>query len=224
VGTRCADHVTPLYPQKLALTSHTGGGRSVGIVRSRTKATEFSLVLGMFIDMTKPEEVLPSATGGTSKLSDRTCTIGLHVPCSTPTPAQWGGVEVHLHVLTSRGTPPRINLDTAAGWLASLPLPAKEYVSIQSPPHFPTALLNLTVPRPRALVLLIRVSCIWEQWSLEQSCCLTDGRPTRDLRPTVCWTEVRAVHVSECSIIILLGQEQDNASLSFQLSLFLRVS
>jgi len=33
--------VTPLYPQKLALTSPTGSGRSVGIVRSRTKATEF---------------------------------------------------------------------------------------------------------------------------------------------------------------------------------------
>jgi len=28
----------------MALTSPTGGGRSVGIVRSRTKATEFSLV------------------------------------------------------------------------------------------------------------------------------------------------------------------------------------
>ena len=45
MGTRCADHVTPLYPQKLALTSPTDGGRSVGIVRSRTKAMEFSLVL-----------------------------------------------------------------------------------------------------------------------------------------------------------------------------------
>jgi len=33
-----------VYPQKLALTSPTGGGRSVGMVRSRTKATEFSLV------------------------------------------------------------------------------------------------------------------------------------------------------------------------------------
>jgi len=44
VGTRCADHVTPLYPQKLALTSPTGGGRSVGIVRVRTKATEFCFV------------------------------------------------------------------------------------------------------------------------------------------------------------------------------------
>jgi hypothetical protein len=37
--------VTPLYPQKLALTSPTGGGRSVGIVRSRTKATEFSFLV-----------------------------------------------------------------------------------------------------------------------------------------------------------------------------------
>ena len=44
VGTRCANHVTPFYPQKLALTSPTGSGRSVGMVRSRTKATEFSLV------------------------------------------------------------------------------------------------------------------------------------------------------------------------------------
>jgi len=42
VGTSCADHVTPLYLQKLAITSPTGGGRSVGIVRVRTKATEFS--------------------------------------------------------------------------------------------------------------------------------------------------------------------------------------
>jgi hypothetical protein len=30
-----------LYPQKLALTSPTGGGHSVGMVRSRTKVTEF---------------------------------------------------------------------------------------------------------------------------------------------------------------------------------------
>jgi hypothetical protein len=33
-----------LYKQKLALTSPTSGGRSVGIVRSQTQATEFSLV------------------------------------------------------------------------------------------------------------------------------------------------------------------------------------
>jgi hypothetical protein len=31
-----------LYPQKLALTSPTSGGRLVGIVRSWTQATEFS--------------------------------------------------------------------------------------------------------------------------------------------------------------------------------------
>jgi hypothetical protein len=33
-----------LYPLKLALISLTSGGRSFGIVRSRTQATEFSLV------------------------------------------------------------------------------------------------------------------------------------------------------------------------------------
>jgi hypothetical protein len=30
-----------LYPQTLALTSSTSGGRSVGVARLRTKATEF---------------------------------------------------------------------------------------------------------------------------------------------------------------------------------------
>jgi hypothetical protein len=43
VGIRFADHATPLYPQKLAVTSLTRGGRSVGMVRLRTKATEFFL-------------------------------------------------------------------------------------------------------------------------------------------------------------------------------------
>ena len=40
VRNRCADHVTPLYPQKLARNSPTDGGRSVGIVRVQTKAKE----------------------------------------------------------------------------------------------------------------------------------------------------------------------------------------
>jgi hypothetical protein len=31
----------PLYPHKLALTSPTSGGRSVGVVRLRARATEF---------------------------------------------------------------------------------------------------------------------------------------------------------------------------------------
>jgi hypothetical protein len=38
VGIRRADYVTPLYPQKLTLTSPTSGGRS------RTEATVFGLV------------------------------------------------------------------------------------------------------------------------------------------------------------------------------------
>jgi hypothetical protein len=41
MGTRCADPRSILYPQKLALTSPTSGGRSVGIVSLRTMATEF---------------------------------------------------------------------------------------------------------------------------------------------------------------------------------------
>jgi hypothetical protein len=40
VGIHRAVHATPLYPQKLALTSPTSSGHSVGVVRSRTKATE----------------------------------------------------------------------------------------------------------------------------------------------------------------------------------------
>jgi hypothetical protein len=42
-----------LYPQKLALTSPKYGGRSVGIVRLRTKATEMMmmmLLIGHYID------------------------------------------------------------------------------------------------------------------------------------------------------------------------------
>jgi hypothetical protein len=48
-----------LYPQKLALTSPTSGGRSVGIVRSRTQATEFS---GSGTGSTQPREYNLGAT------------------------------------------------------------------------------------------------------------------------------------------------------------------
>jgi hypothetical protein len=46
VGIRCADHATPSIRKKLALTSPTCGGRSVGIVRLRAKGhgVIFSLV------------------------------------------------------------------------------------------------------------------------------------------------------------------------------------
>ena len=67
MGTHCADHVTPLYPQKLALTSPTSGGRSVGVVRVRTKATEFSLVLDKYIHSTLVS--LLNTTGMTNLMS-----------------------------------------------------------------------------------------------------------------------------------------------------------
>jgi hypothetical protein len=41
VGIRHADHVAPSIRKKLALNLLTASGRSVGIVRSRTQATEF---------------------------------------------------------------------------------------------------------------------------------------------------------------------------------------
>jgi hypothetical protein len=44
VGIRHADHVAPLYPQNLAPTSPTSSGRSIGIVLSRSQATEFSFL------------------------------------------------------------------------------------------------------------------------------------------------------------------------------------
>jgi hypothetical protein len=42
VEIRHADHVASSIRKKLAITSPTSGGRSVGIVRSRTQTTEFS--------------------------------------------------------------------------------------------------------------------------------------------------------------------------------------
>jgi hypothetical protein len=45
VGIGHADHVAPLYLQKLALTSPTSGELAVGIVISRTQATEFNFVI-----------------------------------------------------------------------------------------------------------------------------------------------------------------------------------
>jgi hypothetical protein len=49
-----------LFPQMLALTSTTSGGHSVGIVGSRTQATEFSffLVLDIIIDFCRMFQLL----------------------------------------------------------------------------------------------------------------------------------------------------------------------
>jgi hypothetical protein len=53
LGIRCADHVTPLCPKKLSLTSPTSGVRSVGMVHSRTQATEFvrTLLCDRFLNL-----------------------------------------------------------------------------------------------------------------------------------------------------------------------------
>jgi hypothetical protein len=52
VGIHHDDHVAPYYPQNLALTSLSSCDRSVGIVRSRTQATEYSLVYFFYIFQT----------------------------------------------------------------------------------------------------------------------------------------------------------------------------
>jgi hypothetical protein len=48
VGNRSEDYATPLYLQKLAVTSSTSSGLSVGIVRSRTKATELLVAYNQY--------------------------------------------------------------------------------------------------------------------------------------------------------------------------------
>jgi hypothetical protein len=45
IGIRHADRVAPSIRKKLVIASPTSGGRSVGVVLSRTQAMEFSLVL-----------------------------------------------------------------------------------------------------------------------------------------------------------------------------------
>ena len=93
VETRCADHVTPLYPQKLALTSLTGGGRSVGIIRVRTKATEFSLVHWMPISWSQWPRGLRGRSTAASLLR-----LWVRIP-----PGVWMTVCGECCVLSGRG-------------------------------------------------------------------------------------------------------------------------
>jgi hypothetical protein len=48
VGICRTDHATPLYPQKLLLTSPTSSDRLVGIVHSQTKAMELVIKIFQF--------------------------------------------------------------------------------------------------------------------------------------------------------------------------------
>jgi hypothetical protein len=75
MGIRCADHS---IRKKLALTSPTGGGRSVGIVRSRSKATEFS-----FYPMTVKRTWSPF-----QRIGSIICFIGIQVDAG-PTFSVW---------------------------------------------------------------------------------------------------------------------------------------
>jgi hypothetical protein len=50
IGIRHGDHVAPSIRKTLTITSPTSGGRSVGIVRSRTRTMEFSLVFSFSIN------------------------------------------------------------------------------------------------------------------------------------------------------------------------------
>ena len=64
MGIRCTDHVT-LYPQKLALTSPTSGGRIVGIIHLRTTSHGvFFLLNKIFLVFVR--EISTRATLGSS--------------------------------------------------------------------------------------------------------------------------------------------------------------
>jgi hypothetical protein len=61
-----------LYPQKLAITSPTSGGRSVGVIRSRTQTMEFVFVF-VFVfecDIVLPFQVYPYRRGESGMMSD----------------------------------------------------------------------------------------------------------------------------------------------------------
>jgi hypothetical protein len=60
VGIRHADHVAPSIRKTLALISLTSGGRSVGIVCSRTHGTEFSFLVLIVANYTL-QKLPPSA-------------------------------------------------------------------------------------------------------------------------------------------------------------------
>jgi hypothetical protein len=54
VAIRCADHVTPLYTQKLSLTSPTSGGRSVDIQGGPYSIRQFFIINNQSIQWQLP--------------------------------------------------------------------------------------------------------------------------------------------------------------------------
>jgi hypothetical protein len=73
-----------VYPHKLAITSPTSGGRSVGIVRSRTQTMEFSFSLEESRPTTEMYcvscEVQPEFIYVMQKKVDRLCALVVRVP------------------------------------------------------------------------------------------------------------------------------------------------
>jgi hypothetical protein len=76
VGIRCADHATPSIRRNLALTSPTCGGRLVGIVRLRTKATENAY---------ETSETLPTSTQRKHPRTERQKKEVIDLLCCIPT-------------------------------------------------------------------------------------------------------------------------------------------
>jgi hypothetical protein len=52
-----------VYPQKLALTSPSSGGHPVGVIRSRTQATEFFLRGTFGVEQTPPAVAISNVAG-----------------------------------------------------------------------------------------------------------------------------------------------------------------
>jgi hypothetical protein len=60
------------YTQKLALISLTSGGNSVGMIRSRTQATEFNFSFSMFeSQLTFRRDISPPSSGSGNKESKK---------------------------------------------------------------------------------------------------------------------------------------------------------
>ena len=98
MGNRYADHVTPLYPQKLALTSPTGGSRSVGIVRSRAEATEFSFIAAVELAELCPRRKSNITSMRATEINCRFVRNGSEVPQLHGQVARLSQIQPHHYV------------------------------------------------------------------------------------------------------------------------------
>ena len=113
MGTRCADNVIPLYPKKLALTSPTGGGRSVGIVRSRTKATEY-MVYVYFSRISTGVVDLGLLCKGFSITHGHTIFVKIHLD-------KWSALRRDLYLISHNTHKRQISMPTA-GFENTIPI------------------------------------------------------------------------------------------------------